>query len=146
MSNMKKSVVSAVLWESSKPTISGRIYPIEVIKKMVKEMRESIKNRRMICQMETPTRTGCVSIAEASHLITSLKIDNGNRLIAEIEILNTEKGKKLQEMLKNKQSISFHLNGVGSTTKNDDGIDVVGDDYQIFNISCCLDKRPLDPS
>jgi hypothetical protein len=59
-----------------------------------------------------------------------MRVENGV-LIGEAEILPTEKGKILETLLKSNCKIGVSSRGFGSVKANDDGVDVVQEDYRL---------------
>jgi 5-methylcytosine-specific restriction endonuclease McrA len=129
-----KTKVTAIICEAEKPTTTGTVFPAEVLKKCVEEFNKKNKDG-MLCAAETPI-DGKVSLNNASHLVNSLKLEDnssGKRLVADIEILHTEAGGKLDAFM-NHGLVDFILNG---TYESKDGI---MKKFDITNI-CCFPKE-----
>lgn len=110
------------------PTPNGRIYSEDVLKKAVEARQKDIAERKMLGTIDPPS-DGVTNLAKVSHVVTELKVEDG-KLLGSIEILPTEEGKKLLTML---NGIGLTLYGVGMTTKDLNGNDVVTD-YSIGSI------------
>ena len=134
ISKTRCTKVTAIICEADKPTITGEVFPAEVLKKCIEEF--NAKNKEgMLCAAETPM-DGKVSLNNASHMVTDLKLEDspyGKRLVADIAILHTEAGGKLEAFM-NHELVDFILNG---TWESKDGI---MQKFDITNI-CCFPKE-----
>jgi len=78
----------------------------------------------------TGNSDGRTSLARVSHVITNLTIEDGV-VVGEAEVLDTERGKTLKELLKSGCAIGVSSRGYGSTKQDESGKDVVQDDYRL---------------
>jgi molybdopterin-binding protein len=114
--------VKTTILEIEKPTVNGRIYGEEVAQKIV----ESINSKQVLLVYLAdgsypPSLNNAVAHAVSGEIVSG-------SVIAEIEILNTPKGKLLQELF-NVGNISIKTMGVGRIFKN-----CVDDDYELTGL------------
>lgn len=69
-----------------------------------------------------------VSLERVSHVIREIWW-NGNEVWGAVEILNTPKGKIIQDLMEAGIKIGISSRGVGETMKNHEGIDVVDENF-----------------
>lgn len=117
--------------EADKPNKNGRVYPREVLQAALANIDQ---NRPLLGQIDADP-TGKLDLDKVSHLVTNLRLE-GNDLTAEIQILETPKGKELQKMLK---EAVFRPSGEGQVHDNPDGTHVVYD-YNITAVNAILKK------
>lgn len=110
--------------------LNEREYPIKLWEKILndRKIQETISQRRMVGEIDHPT-SGEMKLGNASHIITSLRLENDGTVIGEAEILNTVPGKHLQELLKSGLVPGISSRGAGSTVENAHGIEVVQEDF-----------------
>ena len=79
---------------ADQPSANGYIYPTDVLAKAIAGAQHSINNRSFLGTIGSDE----VTIMNTTHLVTELKLEN-NHVISTIEILPTEYGEHLSEML-----------------------------------------------
>lgn len=124
-----KMVVRGEFARAGAATENKRIYPEAVWSKEIKRLNEAMKDRRVFGEIDHPT-DGRTSLQRVSHVVTSMKVEDGV-LIGEAEILPTEKGKILEALLKSNCKVGVSSRGFGSVKANDEGVDVVQEDYRL---------------
>lgn len=110
-------------------TVHNRIYPKHVLLAQVNDLQDAVKNRRFIGQLGIPT----TSLTDASHVVTELFM-NGDKMVAEIEVLDTPKGRMLRNLIEADHPIVLQQHGVriGQTYTN--GVLIISGDYKITSI------------
>ena len=112
------------------PTVNGNIYPKEVIEAALKNVKEPIFGG--IERME--------GILDISHQVKNLRIE-GNTLVADVQVLATEKGQMLQEMLeKLGKDVSFTTCGVGQIVE-ENGEKTIAD-FELQSINAVVGAEP----
>lgn len=106
----------------------GRVYPRSTLESIVEKFNKS--DEELLGQIGFPDEPR-VSSAEASHVVKSLYMD-GDKLMGEIEVLNTPQGKLLKKMIEN-NSVALRPFGIGILEKDNEGIDVVRD-YKLLGV------------
>ena len=114
-----------------------RSYPFAVLDENVKKLQESIKDRRLLGELDHPSDS-IVHFANASHLITRLWWEN-NILMGEGEILNTPHGKVLKALINDGVKIGISSRGVGNGKVNENGILVIGESYKLITFDAVAD-------
>lgn len=117
--------------EADTPTKTGRVYPREVLQAALANLDQK---RPLLGQVDADPN-GRLELDKVSHLVTDIRLE-GNDLTAEIQILETPKGKELQKLLK---EAVFRPSGEGHVHENPDGTHVVYD-YNITAINAILKK------
>lgn len=110
------------------PNLNKRIYTQETIQKMVDRINEIGPDQRMLGQIGQ-SYDGKTRLSEASHFVLGAQCDELG-ISGEIELLDTENGKKLASMLvSNADGYELVPRGIGTVV---DG--VVGSDYKILSM------------
>jgi hypothetical protein len=119
------------------PTANRRLYTGKLWEREISRLGERIKNRSCYGMLDHP-KDGRTTLREASHLITDLNFD-GNRVVGEMEVLDTPNGKILESIIKSGGVVGVSSRGVGTTKKNPSGADVVQDDYKLLSFDFVAD-------
>lgn len=111
-----------------------RIYPKNVLMEGMKGCEDRIKSRSFTGELDHPFPTGnhdvdavrqsTVSLKEVSHLINEYGLD-GNKLMGELETLDTDNGRKLLGLLKDKVSTGLSMRGMAELERNRENYNVV---------------------
>jgi hypothetical protein len=129
--------ISGIFAQSNIVNNNGRVYPSGIMESAVHEYnREWIDTRRSIGEINHP-KDHAPNMEKAAILITELT-PNGDNIMGKAKVLNTEKGKILQALLKDGVRIAVSTRGTGSIKKNKDGINEVQDDYKIWAIDTVM--------
>ena len=110
-----------------------RLYPKKVLEKSIKEAQEKIKNKSFFGEVDHP-RDGRATIKNTAALITKIEIMDDGGVFGEAEILDTDAGRNLKEILRAGGKIGISSRGNGSTKTEDiDGqsVEVVQEDYKL---------------
>lgn len=110
------------------PTANRRVYGRPVIESNLHAMREDIKRRRVLGELDHPD-DGRTMLKRASHVITRLDIDENGIVIGECEILNTPHGQALRAIIEADCEVGVSSRGTGSTATNKEGMDEVQSDF-----------------
>lgn len=96
------------------PTLNGRIYSESLMGREIKRLKEDLKSRRVLGQLDHP-ENGKSSLKSVSHVITDLWIESDGRVMGEAEILNTTEGKNLRALVEAQIPVPVSSRGFGST-------------------------------
>jgi hypothetical protein len=110
------------------PTENRRIYPKHVWKKEIDRIQESIKAGKVFGHIEHPAN-GKTDLSKVSHIMTDIYMEEDGKIIGEAVILNNEHGKQLKSILEAGGAIGVSSRGMGSTSTNKDGFEVVSEDF-----------------
>ena len=97
-----------------------------------------VQERRALGELDHPD-TSVVNLANASHLVTSIWMDD-NKVMGKIEVLNTPSGCVLKELVSAGVKLGISSRGMGSI-REEGGVTMVEDDFQLI----CFDMVS-DPS
>lgn len=120
------------------PTDNGRIYPRALIEREIERLRPKIESRSLLGELDHPD-DGKPRLTRVSHLITELRVDDDNVIRGKAEILDTDNGRNLYALAKAGVSIGVSLRGYGSTIINENGIEVVQDDFELMTFDFVAD-------
>lgn len=111
-----------------------RIYPKNVLMEGMKGCEDRIKGRSFTGEMDHPFPTGnhdidavrqsTVSLKEVSHLVNEYGVD-GNKLMGELETLDTDNGRKLLGLLKDRVGVGLSMRGMAELERNRENYNVV---------------------
>jgi hypothetical protein len=87
----------------------------------------------------TGNSDGRTQYQRASHKITDIRLEEDGRIMGEIEVIPTSKGKDLAALAESGVQIGFSSRGTGTTHKREDGVDVVNDDYHLITYDAVAD-------
>lgn len=96
---------------------NGRIYPKDIYEKAITELIPKVKSRQCLGECDHPLDYDEVRLSNVSHLITDLHVE-GNRVIGEVELLNTPAGKVVQALLEAGVPIGISSRAVGDVEES----------------------------
>ena len=131
-------ILSGVMQMSETQNGNGRVYPHNILVREVNNYNKMVKERRALGELDHP-ETSVVNLANASHLVTEIWMDN-NKCMGKIEVLNTPSGNILKNLVESGVRLGISSRGMGSV-KEDKGQTIVEDDFQLI----CFDMVS-DPS
>ena len=111
-----------------KPTMNGRIYPRAVMEKAIKEVQQTIRERRMFGELNSWESR--VKLTNVSHIVTAMSLV-GDRVVATIEVLPTVQGKILAALLTARTPLGLLPIGFGNV---EEGTNVISSDYRISSV------------
>ena len=138
---MTMTLVGTFVDVVDKPNNNGRIYSKEIWESEIARLKEHLEAGDLYGTSDKDYFDAdyTVKIGEVSHIVTDLKVV-GSDLTANIEILDTPRGKLLQEMFdQHKDKIRWAPMGVGSCVVGDQGAVVQGD-YHMTAVCWWLDS------
>ena len=127
--SLKPIRLKGILQKANTQNRNGRVYPYEILKRESEKYMEAVKERRALSELDHP-ESPIVSLSNSSHLVTNMWWE-GETLMGEVELLETEAGNKVKGLLKSGVMLGISSRGVGSV-KNIKGQDVVQDDFELI--------------
>ena len=121
--------LTGILQKANTQNRNGRVYPFEILKREADKYMEAVKERRALSELDHP-ESPIVSLSNCSHLVTNMWWE-GETLMGEVELLETEAGLKVRGLLKSGVMLGISSRGVGSV-KNVKGMDVVQNDFELI--------------
>ena len=117
------------------PTLNGRIYTIEAFEKACEDVTAK-KSHLLGCLGEDIGHK--VQLNEVSHEAHNLRVNSQGRLVADIQVLDTEQGDLLKAMFESKESLTLHpcFHGVI-------GRDNTVEDITMSSVNICLTPNEL---
>ncbi len=95
---------------------TGRVYPKEEVEKAVTQYKETIECNRAYGTFNSPNEIE-INMANISHKLTSMKINENGEVIVDMEILDTPAGKQVISLIDAGLRLSPNMSGI----VNDDG-------------------------
>lgn len=127
--NDGKVVMKGVLQKADTLNQNGRIYPLNILEREIRNYQKFIVENRALGELDHPD-SSVVNLKNASHLIREAYLDKGV-VYGSVEILDTPSGKILQSLIESGVKLGISSRGVGSTKKQGD-YHVVQEDFQLI--------------
>jgi len=127
--NEGKILMKGILQKADTLNQNGRIYPIEVLQREVRNYQKFIVENRALGELDHPD-SSVVNLKNVSHIVREAYLENGV-VYGTVEILDTPSGKILQSLVESGVKLGISSRGVGSTKKQGDYF-VVQDDFQLI--------------
>jgi len=122
------------------PSPSGRMYSKEAMEKAIKEYNEMTNPKFGEFIDEVTHPKPYLDLINVSHRINEVHIE-GDKVVADIDILDTEKGRMVKKLLKLNQSL--YLNPIFSVDENNSDVKLlytIISQYPSINETCRLEK------
>lgn len=126
---VKRVTMKGILQKADTLNQNGRIYPLKVLEREVRNYQKFIIENRALGELDHPD-SSVVNLKNASHIVKEAYIESGV-VYGKVEILNTPSGKILQSLVESGVKLGISSRGVGSTKKQGD-YQVVQDDFQLI--------------
>jgi len=127
--NGGKVVMKGILQKANTLNQNGRVYPIEVLEREVRNYQKFIKENRALGELDHPD-SSVVELKNASHIVREAYME-GDVCFGTVEILETPSGKILKSLVESGVTLGISSRGVGSTRREGDH-QVVQDDFQLI--------------
>lgn len=127
--NNGKIVMRGVLQKADTLNQNGRIYPMSVLEREVRNYQKFISENRALGELDHPD-SSVVNLKNVSHVVKEAYIEKGV-VYGSVELLDTPSGKILQSLVESGVKLGISSRGVGSTKKQGD-YQVVQDDFQLI--------------
>lgn len=111
------------------PNQNKRIYPRRVLQREFENYHKAVKENRAMGELDHP-ETSTVSLEKVSHVIREMWWE-GDTWMGRMEVLNTPCGKILENLIDGGVTLGISSRGVGSTSTNESGLDLVQDDFTL---------------
>lgn len=127
--NGGKILMKGILQKADTLNQNGRIYPIDVLQREVKNYQKFIVENRALGELDHPD-SSVVNLKNVSHIVREAYLEGGV-VYGTVEVLDTPSGKILQSLVESGVKLGISSRGVGSTKKQGDYF-VVQDDFQLI--------------
>lgn len=127
--NNGKVVMKGILQKADTLNQNGRIYPMNVLEREIRNYQKFIAENRALGELDHPD-SSVVNLKNVSHVIKEAYLDRGV-VYGTVELLDTPSGKILQSLVESGVKLGISSRGVGSVKKQGD-YHVVQDDFQLI--------------
>ena len=127
--NGGKIVMKGVLQKADTLNQNGRIYPLSILDREVRNYQKFIQENRALGECDHPD-SSVVELKNVSHIVREAHMD-GDVCYGTVELLDTPCGKILQSLVEAGVTLGISSRGVGST-KKEGGYQMVQDDFQLI--------------
>lgn len=128
--NGGKIIMKGVLQKADVLNQNGRIYPLSVLEREVRNYQKFILENRAMGELDHPD-SSVISLKNASHVVKEAWIESGV-VYGRVEILDrTPSGNILKGLIESGVKLGISSRGVGSTRKQND-YNIVQDDFQLI--------------
>jgi hypothetical protein len=127
--NNGKVLMKGILQKADTLNQNGRIYPIHVLEREVRNYQKFIVENRALGELDHPD-SSVVNLKNVSHVIKEAYLEKGV-VYGTVELLDTPSGKILQSLVESGVKLGISSRGVGSTKKQGD-YHIVQDDFQLI--------------
>lgn len=127
--NNGKVVMKGILQKADTLNQNGRIYPITVLEREIRNYQKFIVENRALGELDHPD-SSVVNLKNVSHVIKEAYLERGV-VYGTVELLDTPSGKILQSLVESGVKLGISSRGVGSVKKQGD-YHIVQDDFQLI--------------
>jgi len=140
--NTKQRYITGIFMQSEKKNRNGRVYPRELLEREVNRYNTNyIRTNRAFGELGHPD-TPAIDPNNISHLITELYPD-GTDFIGKAKVLDTPKGKIIQNIMDGGGQLGVSTRGVGSL-KPYNGVQLVQPDFYLACVDVVVDPSAPD--
>jgi len=129
LENGGKIVMKGILQKANTLNQNGRIYPLPILDREVRNYQKFIQENRALGECDHP-ESSVVELKNTSHIVREAYMD-GDICYGTVELLDTPSGKILQSLVESGVTLGISSRGVGSTRREGD-YQVVQDDFQLI--------------
>lgn len=127
--NGGKLILKGIIQKAETPNQNKRIYPFGILNREVENYKKAVRENRAVGELDHP-ETSTVALDKVSHIVREVWWE-GKDVMGKIEVLPTPKGKILETLVEAGVTIGISSRGVGSTSKNESGYDLVQPDFTL---------------
>jgi len=124
-----KFLMKGVLQKADTLNQNGRVYPLSVLTREVKNYQRFIEEGRALGELDHPD-SSVVELKNVSHVIREAHMQ-GDICYGTLEVLNTPNGQILKSLVESGVKIGISSRGVGST-RSKGGHQIVQEDFQLI--------------
>ena len=139
--NGGKIIMKGILQKAATLNQNGRIYPLAILEREVRNYQKFIKENRALGELDHPDDS-VINLKNASHLVTEVWWDGGS-VMGKVQVLNTPAGNILKGLCSSGVKLGISSRGLGSVRESQ-GKTIVEDDFQLI----CFEfvSEPSTPS
>ena len=114
-----KTYLKGYLTEADVKNRNQRIYPFDIAKKAVRELKERVDANGVYSYLGHPSHSDTIHENSCGKIVEVLWEDDTGRATCKVEILDdTIDGKKVLQMIKEKKNLGISTRGLGSLDEN----------------------------
>lgn len=134
-------IMTGILQKADTKNGNGRIYPLDILQREMKNYQKLIKESRALGELDHP-EDSVINLKNASHLVTETWWD-GDTVMGKVRILDTPSGTILKSLMEGGVKLGISSRGLGSVRESN-GETIVEDDFQLI----CFDfvSEPSTPN
>jgi hypothetical protein len=130
---------SGVFARSGVPTANGRVYPESVWRKNIARLQREITENKVLFELDHPA-DGKTKLQRVAGKITHLSVDDDGTVHGELEVVEgTPNGDILSALIDANCTVGVSSRGYGSVKMNEQGKDVVQDDFNLLTFDVVTD-------
>lgn len=133
-----KIILRGELGRADVVTSNNRMYPRPVMEREVRRLEKDAKARKLYGELDHPA-DGRTQFQRVSHLIREIHMEEDGRVLGELELIPTQKGKDIIAIIESGGAVGCSSRGTGTTHKRNDGVDVVNEDYTMITYDLVAD-------
>jgi hypothetical protein len=140
--NSKYLIARGEFGRADIPTQNRRIYPRKIWEREINKVMKAVKQGKVLGMLEHP-KDGKTTLEKVSHIITNLELLDDGRIIGEAKVLKNQYGNQVESILAAGGCVGVSSRGLGSTVENDEGFDVVQDDFSYITHDFVVDPAVM---
>ena len=110
----KRFVIRGVFSKADVPNKNGRVYPFAILKEMVESVQDLISRNGLVGELDHPPSPK-INVDKISHKITRLELMEDGAVVGEMEVLNTDQGRKLRQLMSEGIHLGVSTRALGNT-------------------------------
>lgn len=135
----KKLYAEGKIGQCGVATANGRVYTEAVMRREVGKLQPRIEQASLYSAVDHPG-DGKSRIMNSGGIIRALRIENNGEIFGKFEIVEeTDCGRNLAALLRRGGTVGVSSRGLGSTSTNETGQEVVGEDFRLVSFDFVLD-------
>ena len=120
-------------------TANGRVYPLPIVGRELTRLQPRIEQASLYAAVDHPG-DGKSRIMNAGAIIRGLRVEQDGTIWGKFEIVEeTDCGRNLAALLRRGGAVGVSSRGLGSTSTNESGHEVVGEDFRLVSFDFVLD-------
>ncbi len=123
-------VMKGILQRGDTLNQNGRIYPMTVLDREMRNYQKLIRERRSVGALDH-TDSSVIELKTVSHVIREAWIED-KVVYGKVEILPTDSGNTLRALVESGITVGISSRGVGSVRTDSNGHHIVQDDFQLI--------------
>ena len=120
------------------PTSNKRLYPRKIYEREIQKLQKKISEGKVYGELDHPD-DGKTKLQRTAVLLKKLTINENGEVIGQIKILETSMGKELRAIVDGGGAIGISSRGYGSVRLNEDGYNVVQEDFNLMTFDPVAD-------